>query len=284
VTGKDAKKVAAFAAVGALACSLGALVRGQNYYLRRRLLVPRQALLVVAGGLLAGAVAGGTTQLLFGLAGELEWAKELARSSRAGALEVSRFVGWLTLGGMLAVGISLFIPNLPRGRAAAAGAGSGAIKLWSVADGRLLRTLPPSDHLGLHATALRGTARFAAVSWCLAGSQDEDTGLLKPNLPDDFFMLYSAADGRRLLPLHSHVNCVTHAAFCPADETLLASASSDRTVKLWRLPGGECLDTLKGHSKEIWCVAFSRDGRLLVTGGNDWTVRVWNVPSQVLAR
>jgi len=34
---------------------------------------------------------------------------------------------------------------------------------------------------------------------------------------------------------------------------------------------------LKGHSSSIWAAAFSRDGRRLITGGSDRTVRIWDL-------
>lgn len=38
---------------------------------------------------------------------------------------------------------------------------------------------------------------------------------------------------------------------------------------------------LKGHSSNINCVQFSKDGKYLVSGGSDNTVRVWNVEMNI---
>jgi tetratricopeptide (TPR) repeat protein len=64
-------------------------------------------------------------------------------------------------------------------------------------------------------------------------------------------------------------------AFSP-DGRRLATASYDRTVKLWDMQTGRDVFTLVGHTAGVVSVAFSPDGNQIVTGGIDFTARVWN--------
>jgi WD40 repeat protein len=74
-----------------------------------------------------------------------------------------------------------------------------------------------------------------------------------------------------------HNDAVFSLAFHPVRGHILASASGDRTVKLWDVATGQRLDTFSQPSKEQNSVVFSPDGRLVAAGGSDNRIRVWSV-------
>jgi WD40 repeat protein len=60
---------------------------------------------------------------------------------------------------------------------------------------------------------------------------------------------------------------------------LIASASGDKTVRLWDTVIGvlqSTLERLKGYSNWVWAVAFSPDGKLQASAADDKTVRLWD--------
>ena len=60
------------------------------------------------------------------------------------------------------------------------------------------------------------------------------------------------------------------------DGARIASASDDQTVKLWDAATGQETLTLKGHTGQVWSVAFSPDGTRIASASYDQTVKLWD--------
>jgi WD40 repeat protein len=95
--------------------------------------------------------------------------------------------------------------------------------------------------------------------------------------------LWAWPDEKLLGKLEGHTDLVHDIAWFPDGKTL-ATASADRTVKLWSVAACKCDATLTGHSGAVLCLAAFADGKTLCSGSTDQTIRVWNVADGKLLR
>jgi len=88
-------------------------------------------------------------------------------------------------------------------------------------------------------------------------------------------------DGFKLVTtLRGHGDDITEVAWSP-DGRMLASASSDLTMRLWSPETGQQLRVMRAAS-EVNSVAWSPDGRVIATGGKDGKIRLWDVEGTLL--
>src|SRR5581483_3992692 len=71
---------------------------------------------------------------------------------------------------------------------------------------------------------------------------------------------------------------VNSLSFSP-DGKRLAAGADDGVVRVWRLPEGELVRELTGHSEGVYAVVFSPDGKTLASGSYDKSVRLWDAES-----
>jgi WD40 repeat protein len=141
----------------------------------------------------------------------------------------------------------------------------GLIQFWDLNNGKLLGNINDSTNYSNIAVSPDG-AMFV--------------GLSEKNLLTIFNVQGLRAKLVSKIPLKSkqftvnHKGNITFLSFTP-DHQVLATASEDKTIKLWDVNTGTLLKTISEHKNTVTSLAFSPDNKTLVTSDKDGKIMVW---------
>lgn len=114
--------------------------------------------------------------------------------------------------------------------------------------------------------------------------QDVDVVAFHPNSAyvftgscDKTVRMWQVTNGVAVRMFTGHTGNIT-ALSCAKNGKLLASADDQGTIILWELAPGKLLKRMRGHGKGgIWSLDWSAESTVIISGGVDGTVRVWDV-------
>ncbi|KAH6561149.1 hypothetical protein BASA50_004064 [Batrachochytrium salamandrivorans] len=180
---------------------------------------------------------------------------------------------------------------------------NGSVHIWNYETQALVKTFEVSD------LPVRTAKFIGRKSWLITGCDDMQIRVFNYNTHErvtafdahaDFIRMVavhhtqpyviSASDDyliklwdwekgwRNIMTFEGHMDLVMQVAFNPKDSNTFASASMDRTVKVWSLGSRVPNYTLEGHKNGVNWVDYyyGGDKPYLVSGSDDKTIKVWD--------
>ncbi len=154
---------------------------------------------------------------------------------------------------------------------AASASQDGTVRLWR----QLSRGFPgrPPASLQGHVSGIQNIVLSRNDLLVAGGSYD---GTVK---------LWDVASGRLLVTLRGHIGAVSGVELSADGRSSGKRPALTGTKRLWEAaPGGLAVTTLEGHTGGVLSVAPSAAGILVVSGGDDGTIRLWSPASRAIRR
>jgi WD40 repeat protein len=162
----------------------------------------------------------------------------------------------------------------PDGKKVVSGSGDGAVRLWDIDTCKVVKKWTG------HTLAVWSVCWSRDGRRVLSGSYDGTARQWEvesgETMPEPIEIILASIETG-----HEYVYAVVYSP----DTTLIATGGRDGpitgepiecSVKIWDAKTGKLVATLKGHTDEVWCLAWTKDGKTLISGSSDSSIRTWN--------
>src|SRR5262249_8117115 len=130
--------------------------------------------------------------------------------------------------------------------------------IYDMAEGKEVRTLALPPGLYYSGTLAADGKRLIAAEWQHVRIRAWET-----------------QKGNELFPQEAHSAHVVFVGCSPDGKELITTGDSD--VRFWGVATGKEVRQLRGHKEPVFTAAMTADGKILVTGSMDGTVRLWDL-------
>lgn len=156
----------------------------------------------------------------------------------------------------------------PNGQLIASGGRDTNVRIWNPQSGTT------SGVFRNHNGEVRAVAWAPDGQKIASGADDNHVMIWNPN---SIIGNNNNGDGNQpVLNTFHHDDSVTSIAWSPTNNQWVASASLDRTVRIWSLNGSDqAIVTYTKHSDSVRSIAWSPDGQKIASASDDGTVQIW---------
>jgi G protein beta subunit-like protein len=141
---------------------------------------------------------------------------------------------------------------------------SGTLRVWDLTANKCAHELVPEGDTPISSVCIAADASLLAASnfngncffWSPLSGEDRDYVPVKK--------------------LRAHKAYITACRLSP-DVRYFATASSDRSLKLWNTQDFSLAAKLSAHSRWVWDAAFSADSSYIITASSDATAKLWDI-------
>jgi len=147
------------------------------------------------------------------------------------------------------------------GKKVLCGCAGGAVELWDI------------DTRKVIAKWTGQTDFVISVCW------NRDCGRVVSASGDGTARVWDAESGKTILAIETGLRDMWAVIYSP-DMTMIGIGGVNREqnefIKIWDAKTGKLVINLKGHTGEVFCLAWTADGSTLISGSFDYSIRTWN--------
>jgi WD40 repeat protein len=168
----------------------------------------------------------------------------------------------------------------PNGKQIVTASSDQTARIWDAATGEEVRKLS-SDTGPVYSAAYSPNGKQIVTAGC---ERIDHSSCLEGSA-----RIWDAATGQKVRTLNDHIDAVNSAAFSP-DGKQIVTAGCDRkhwpsvceegSVRIWDAATGQEVRQLSGHTGVVLSVAYSPDGKQIVTASDDQTARIWDTTTR----
>ena len=164
-------------------------------------------------------------------------------------------------------------------------------------DGNTLLSASDDKAARVWKTAAEGpTKNFQHPNFVDAVAFNKDGSQLATGCHDGILRIFDVVKAAPLKQINAHNQPQPSAIYAVAwspDFKQIATGSFDKSIKIWDAAAGTLVKEIKGldektspkgHHEGVFSVAFSPDGKQIISGSSDRTIKVWNVADGAMLR